>query len=138
MAHKYLLDTTVYSQPIRPFPNPNCQLRWQKLKDSQLAVPAMGIAELEFGLFLKNAERLWAAYRSILKGRLKIFDFDESSASVFGELKAKQTQSGKTVDDFDLAIASIAIAYDLTVATLNSRHFKLIDGLQWEDWSSAS
>ena len=98
----------------------------------------MGIAELEFGLFLKDSDRLWAAYRSILKDRLKIFDFDANSASVFGELKAKQTQSGKTVDDFDLAIAAVAIAHDLTVATLNSRHFKLIDGLHWEDWSSAA
>jgi predicted nucleic acid-binding protein len=138
MAHKYLLDTSVYSQPIRPIPNANCQLRWKKLTDSQLAVPAMGIAELEFGLFLKDSDRLWAAYRSILKDRLKIFDFDANAASVFGELKAKQTQSGKTVDDFDLAIAAVAIAHDLTVATLDPRHFKLIDGLHWEDWSSAA
>ena len=73
-----------------------------------------------------------------MKDRLKIFDFDTNAASVFGELKAKQTQSGKTVDDFNLAIAAIAVTHDLTVATLNSRHFKLIDDLHWEDWSSAA
>lgn len=137
MAHKYLLDTSVYSQPIRPKPNANCQKRWEKLTDSRLAVPTIAVAELEYGLFLKSSDRLWSAYQSILKGRLMVFDFDESAASVFGEVKSVQTQSGKTVDDFDLAIAAIAIGHDLTVATLNSRHFKLIDGLNWEDWSSA-
>ena len=137
MAHKYLLDTSVYSQPIRPKPNANCQKRWEKLTDSQLAVPTIAVAELKYGLFLKNSDRLWSAYQSILKVRLKVFDFAESAASVFGEIKSVQTQSGKTVDDFDLAIAAIAIGHDLTVATLNSRHFKLIDGLNWEDWSSA-
>lgn len=137
MALNYLLDTSVFSQPIRPKPNLNCQKRWQKHGDAQLAVPAMAIAELEYGLCLKNSDRQWSAYRSILKDRLQLFDFSASVASIFGELKAKQTQSGKTVDDFDLAIASVAMAHDLTVATLNSRHFQRIDGLHWEDWSRA-
>lgn len=132
---KYLLDTSVYCQPIKRDPNSVCQKRWQKAGDSILAVPTMIIAEIEYGLFLKSSERLWSAYRAILKDRLPILQFDVSSASVFGELKAKQNQVGKTVDDFDLAIAAIAINHNLTVATLNSRHFTLIDMLQWEDWS---
>ncbi|MGC9452443.1 MAG: type II toxin-antitoxin system VapC family toxin [Oceanipulchritudo sp.] len=137
MALKYLLDTSVFSQPIRPKPNLNCQRRWQKHGDAQLAVPAMAIAELEYGLFLKDSDRLWSAYRSILKDRLQLFDFSAAVASVFGEIKSSQTRSGRTVDDFDLAIAATAIAHDLTVATLNARHFQLIDDLRWEDWSSA-
>lgn len=100
-----------------------------------MAVPTIAIAELEYGLFLKNSDRLWSAYRSILKDRLATLDFDASTASVFGELKSRQTTKGKTLDDFDLAIAAIAMAHDLTPATLNSRHFKLIDELRWEDWS---
>lgn len=50
-------------------------------------------------------------------------------------MKARQTQLGKTVDDFNLSIAAIAVHYNLKLATLNHRHFKLIDNLEWEDWS---
>lgn len=135
MALKFLLDTSVYSQPIRQAPNPVCQQRWQKAGDYIIAVPTITIAEIEYGLFRKNSDRLWSAYRSILKDRLPIIQFDVCAASVFGELKAEQTRAGKRIDDFDLAIAAIAITHDLTVVTLNSRHFTLIDNLRWEDWS---
>lgn len=135
MALRYLLDTSVYCQPLRPQPSVVCQGKWQRLGDEQLAVPAIAIAEIEFGLFLKDSDKLWKAYRSILKDRLATLDFTPSTASVFGELKARQTKSGKRIDDFDLAIAAIAITHNLTVATLNARHFQLIEGLRWEDWS---
>lgn len=137
MALRYLLDTSVFSQPIRPRPLPACRKRWQRYGDAKLAVPTMAIAEIEYGLFLIDSDKLWAAYRIILKDRLASFDFTASVASVFGEMKAQQAQLGKPVDDFDLAIAATAVAHDLTVATLNKRHFKLIEGLRWEDWSEA-
>ncbi|PXA03273.1 hypothetical protein DDZ13_12670 [Coraliomargarita sinensis] len=136
MALRYLLDTSVFSQPIRPQPLPVCQSRWQQQGDGKLAVPAMAIAEVEYGLFLKDSDKLWSAYRAILKGRLQVFDFTAPVASVFGEMKARQSQLGKSVDDFDLSMAAIAVAHNLTLATLNVRHFKLIEGLDWEDWSN--
>lgn len=131
----FLLDTTIFCQPIRPVPNTHCQHHWQHHSDDRLAVPTMAVAELEYGLFLKNSDKLWDAYRTILKGRLTVFDFTIETASVFGEMKARQTSTGKTVDDFDLAIAAIAVTHDLIVATLNVRHFRKIEGLKWEDWS---
>jgi len=135
MNVKYLLDTSVYSQPIRPRPLPTCESRWQKQGDQNLAVPAVAIAELEYGLFLKDSQKLWEAYRSILKGRLEILSFTAEVATTFAEMKARQTRIGKTVDDFDLSIAAIAVHYNLKLATLNHQHFKLIDHLDWEDWS---
>ncbi len=135
MALRYLLDTSVFSQPIRPQPLPACQSRWQRHGDAKLAVPTITIAEIEYGLFLKNSDKLWTAYRIILKDRLAPLDFTAAVASVFGEMKSRQAQLGQTVDDFDLAIAATAVAHNLTVVTLNKRHFKLIEGLSWEDWS---
>lgn len=137
MRPRYLLDTSVFSQPIRPRPLPSCQKRWQQHGDAKLAVPTLAIAEIEYGLFLKDSDKLWTAYRTILKDRLAIFDFTASVASVFGEMKSRQAQLGKPVDDIDLAIAATAVTHDLTVATLNTRHFKLIEALRWENWSDA-
>ena len=135
MAQRYLLDTSVFSQPIRPRPLVTCQERWQRYGDARLAVSAIAVAEMEYGLFLKDSDKLWTAYRTILKDRLKSLDFTTSVATVFGEMKAIQARIGKAVDDFDLAIAATAVTHNLTVATLNQRHFKLIEGLEWEDWS---
>ena len=137
MALRYLLDTSVFSQTIRSQPLLACQERWRRCGDSTLAVPTIAIAEIEYGLFLKDSDRLWTAYRTILKDRLVSFDFTAQIASVFGEMKSRQTRLGKSVDDFDLAIAATAVTHNLTVATLNKRHFNLIEGLQWEDWSTA-
>lgn len=135
MRPLYLLDTSVFCQPIRPQPNATCQAHWQRHGDDRLVVPAIALAELEYGLFLKKSDKLWNAYRSILKNRLTTLDFTTAAATVFGEMKARQMKAGKTIDDFDLAIAAIAANHDLTLATLNARHFKKIDGLKWEDWS---
>lgn len=99
-------------------------------------MPSIVIAELEYGLFLKDSEKLWDAYRTILKGRLKILDFTAEVATTFAGMKAAQTRIGKTVDDFDLSIAATAVHHDLTLATLNHQHFKLIKDLKWEDWST--
>ncbi len=135
MGLRYLLDTSVFSQPIRQSPLPICQKTWQRTGDEKLTVPTMVIAEIEYGLFRKDSNKLWTAYRTILKDRLATFDFTAPVASVFGEMKARQHQLGKPVDDFDLAIAATAVTHNLTVVTLNKRHFKLIEGLEWEDWS---
>ena len=94
MALRYLLDTSVFSQPIRPLPLAVCQRKWEQLGDSQLSVSAMVIAEIEFGLFLKDSDKLWSAYRMILKDRLIAFDFNASVGSVFSEMKARQFKMG--------------------------------------------
>ena len=95
MSIKYLLDTSVYSQPIRPHPLPPCESRWQKQGDQSLAVPAVAIAEIEYGLFLKDSQKLWKAYRSVLKGRLEILSFTAEVATTFAEMKARQTRTEK-------------------------------------------
>ena len=69
----------------------------------------------------------------MLQFRLAVLDFGASVAATFGECKCNQQGSGKVVDDFDLAIAATAITYGLKLATLDARHFNLIEGLVWED-----
>ena len=50
-------------------------------------------------------------------------------------MKARQHQLGSPIADLDLLIAAVAVQHDLILATLNARHFSLIEGLRWEDWS---
>ncbi|WP_417914121.1 hypothetical protein [Candidatus Electronema sp. JM] len=50
-------------------------------------------------------------------------------------LKAQLEATGQPVDDFDLVIASTALAHNLILVTNNIRHFQKIEGLKLENWS---
>jgi tRNA(fMet)-specific endonuclease VapC len=54
----------------------------------------------------------------------------------FGELKAQLRQTGKPLPDFDLLIASTALAEDRVLVTNNTRHYQRIMDLQLENWIS--
>ena len=54
----------------------------------------------------------------------------------FGEVKAKLEKRGERVDDFDVAIAAYALAYDAVVVTDNVRHFRRIPGVVVETWTA--
>lgn len=130
----YLLDTSVFSQPLRNQPVITCLERWRDAGDAACRVCSVSIAEVEFGLHLENRPERWNKYQSLLEGRLEVLATDTSVWSEFAKRKARQQQLGRAVSDLDLLIASCAIHHGLTVATLNSKDFKKIDGLAWEDW----
>lgn len=46
----HLLDTSVYSQRLRPRPLPSVVDRWRRLGDSSLAISCICEAELRYGL----------------------------------------------------------------------------------------
>ena len=135
MALMYLLDTSVYSQPLKPMPNTNVVSRWQALGDAPLAISVIVEAEVRYGLALKGSARLYAAYEALLRGRLPVLLVDQAVGEAFAEMKAAQQRVGKPVADLDLLIAATARAHELIVATLNVRHFALIADIEVEDWS---
>ena len=84
---------------------------------------------------MKHSERLWLAYRSILKDRLPLLSFDRKVAETYAMLQAECVQKGRTRPIFDLFIASTARVHKLVLATCNYRDFQEIPGLSVEDWS---
>ncbi|MEZ5278048.1 MAG: type II toxin-antitoxin system VapC family toxin [Opitutaceae bacterium] len=133
----HLLDTSVYSQRLRPNPLESVVDRWRRLGDSALAVSGICEAELRYGLAKKDSNRLWSEYREFLENRLVLLPVDKAVADAFGEIKAVMEREGQPRPDFDLLIAATARAHRLILATLNARHFVGIPGLQVEDWARA-
>ena len=131
----YLLDTSVYSQPLRRKPVFEALQRWQAFGDSSCKVSIVSIAEVEFGLHLEGSESRRQRYDALLKGRLEVIPTDPPIWHAFAKRKARQQILGRPVSDLDLLIASCAIHHQFTVATLNSRDFSKIEGCVWEDWS---
>ena len=135
MSTRYLLDTSVFSQPLRNRPIRPCLLRWQEAGDAACGVCAVVIAEVEFGLRLEACEKRWQKYRSLLDGRLISLEMDTAVWTEFSGMKARQQRIGETVADLDLLIAACATRYGMIVATLNRKDFSRIESLAWEDWS---
>ena len=90
---------------------------------------------------INYSELLYGAYNSLkveqnLKTikqflqELEILEYDEKSANIFAQLKAKLKARGNLIADMDLMIASISIANNETLYTNNLKHFERIDNLE--------
>ncbi len=136
MNARYLLDTSVYSQPLRKRPVMAALERWKGMGDAACRVCVASIAEVEYGLHLEGRPQRWEQYRLLLEGRLEVMPMDVGVWQEFAKRKAKQQKLGRVVADLDLLIGACAAHHGLVIATLNTQDFKKIEGLAWEDWST--
>ena len=83
MPLSHLLDTSVYSQPIKPKPLPSVEKRWRVLGDEALAISVICEAEVLYGLELAQSRKLQARYEELLKNRLHMFVVDAAVAKSF-------------------------------------------------------
>jgi len=72
----HLLDTSVYSQRLRPKPIEAVVDRWRRLGDHRLAISSICEAELLYGLEKRDSQRLWQEYIAALKDRLVLLPID--------------------------------------------------------------
>lgn len=132
---KYLLDTSVYSQPIKKKPLASVISHWKSHPESDYAVSAICEMEVLYGIKLAASGNLAKAYQGILKGRFPVLAFDEACASLYADLQVAFVSKGQTKPAFDLMIAATAIVHKLDLATCNASDFRGIPGLVVLDWS---
>ena len=137
MPATHLLDTSVFSQPIKRNPVKAALDRWDALGDARTVISAICEAEVRFGLHKQGSPSLLAAFEVRLKHRLPILPVDSAVADTYARLRTECERNGKSVADMDLLIAATAKAHNLIVATLNVRDFGKIPGLTVEDWSQS-
>lgn len=131
---KYLLDTSVYAQPLKLKPSKVALERWQSVGFEETAVSAITEAEVLSGLYFHGGQQRFHYYQNSLRDRVRVLDVDAAVARLYARLKARQTRMELAVCETDLLIAATAKAHGLTVATLNWRAFGKIEGVTWEDW----
>jgi tRNA(fMet)-specific endonuclease VapC len=86
------------------------------------------------GLRHKDAHRKWLVFQQIAE-KNTILPLSEHSCRIASEIYARLKKQGKTLDDLDILIASIAIENELVLVTHNLKHFSRIENLEVEDWS---
>lgn len=129
---KYILDTNILSEVVRPAPS-EALLRWMaEQNDADLYVTALTVAEIRRGVLEKPAGRrrdqleAWFAGnegpQSLFAGR--ILPFDEDAALIWAQLMAEGRIQGKSRSGLDTIIAAIAIAHGGVVVTSNEKDFE--------------
>lgn len=140
MKKFYLLDTNVISEIRKPSPNQNVVLKFMKNKNFS-DISAITWAESLTGLKRmpegKKKEALSTFYNEIIYEQFEIIPFDQHAATIYSDLYPKFESIGKLPPEFDLQIASIAIANNMILVTRNTKYFTQIasvSNLMLENW----
>jgi predicted nucleic acid-binding protein len=122
---KYLLDTCVISELIKPGKN-NKIVEWMQSKEeNSLFISVLTIGEIHKGISKLPDSRRKESLRTWVDNDLKkrfagrILEISEKIATIWGEIQAKSEKDGKKMPVIDSLIAAAAIKNNLTVVTRN-------------------
>lgn len=127
----FLLDTNICSAHIR---RPGGLAHRFIQHTGRLWMPTIVLAELYAGAYLLDQPDRILSGITELRNDVGLLGFDETCAEEFGKLRGQLKRLGIIRNPVDLMIATVALAYDLTLVTNNTRHFQDIPGLGLEDW----
>lgn len=128
---RYLLDTNIISNVIKPQPS-QALLTWLGAqKDDDLFIASLTIAEIQRGILEKPPSRKRSALDTWFSGPEgppalfagRILSFDERAGLLWAHLMADGKAAGRPRGALDMIIASIAAANDCIVVTDNEKDF---------------
>lgn len=135
-----VLDTTAFSAAMRHDSEMLAFLHTRRPGDLATVPPV--VAEVEYGIQRlepgSRRRKLLEAERDRLLGAVTVLPWTDESSRVFGACKARLERDGVLVDDFDIAIASIALSHGAEVVTANLPHFSRISGLACRHWAGST
>lgn len=136
---RFLLDTNILSEPLKP--QPNEQVLTSLTEYSQfLAIAAVTYHELQFGCYLlpdSQKKRTIEIYlREEVERKLLILPYETAAAQWHAAERARLTQLGRTPPYADGQIAAIATVNNLTLVTRNESDYQDFQRLKIENWFS--
>jgi tRNA(fMet)-specific endonuclease VapC len=135
---RFLLDTNIVSEPLRPRPDVKVLERLRQ-HQSELAIAAVVWHELWFGCRRLPPGAKQAAIEAyldeVVAATIPILPYDERSAEWHASERARLTASGKTPAFVDGQIAAVAVTNTLTLVTRNAHDFRDYSELQVADWA---
>lgn len=109
--------------------------KFDNVPQENLFISEITLAELKFGVENSvHQEKNKKALTDFLTGVqiLPIFH----SLDLYAREKARLRKAGTPIDDFDLLIGATSVTHKLTMVTNNFNHFKRINGIKLEDWTT--
>jgi tRNA(fMet)-specific endonuclease VapC len=133
-AAQYLLDTNTVIALMKG--DAQVVSRIAALDPVELTLCAPVQAELWFGVARSAPERREHNQERLLTllDWLPSLPFAGDATRHFGQVRAHLAAAGQPIGPYDLQIAAIALAHDLTVVTRNLREFERVPALRVENW----
>ena len=130
--NRYLLDTNIISNLIKPAPSETLVEWMADQADADLFIASLTVAEIGRGILEKPAgkkrkelERWFSGPegpQALFAGR--VLPFDEKASLVWARLMAEGTAKGRPRSPLDMIIAAVAAANDCVVVTDNRKDFE--------------
>ncbi len=129
----YLLDTNVCVKYLSGR-NPDLTNRFIAVPAQNKIICSIVRAELYFGAYKSQIQAVSLAKIDAFLRRYPTLPFDNVAAQICGEIRADLARKGTPIGPYDLQIAAIALANNLTLVTHNTREFSRIPNLLLDDW----
>lgn len=137
MSTRFLLDTNIVSEPLRPRPKTKLLEQLQRHR-SEVAIAAIVWHELWFGcmrLPLSAKRNAIETYlNEVVAATMPILPYDERAAEWHAEERARLVAAGKTPTFIDGQIAATAHTNELTLVTLNVSDYHAFGDLSVTNW----
>ena len=140
-APRYLLDSNVLSELLKPVPHANVLARIDRERDA-CATCSVVVMELNWGAHLMPAGARRTGLLQIYTdwfesaGAMPVLAFDTAAALWAAQENAKLQRRGLTRPWRDAQIAATAACNGLTLVTRNQADFTPFKGLRQENWFS--
>jgi tRNA(fMet)-specific endonuclease VapC len=134
---RFLLDTNILSEPLRPQPNVTVM---QRLTDQSedLSTASVVFHEMLFGclrlLESRRRQTITAYLQEEVETKLVILPYDAEAANWHAAERARLVSTGRTPPYLDGQIAAIAVVNDLVLITNNTSDYADFQDLQLQNW----
>lgn len=138
MTLRFLLDTNIVSEPLRPRPRASV-LENLRRHEEEIAISSIVWHELRFGAArLAASDRRTAIERyldEVVLASIPVLDYDRPAAEWHAAERARLAARGETPPFVDGQIAAVAAIHDLTLVTFNTADFKRFRGIRVQSWT---
>lgn len=137
MTLRFLLDTNILAEPLRPSPN---VLILDRLKrhEEEIAIASVVWHEMWFGCYRLPASARRAAIEAyltrVVAPAVPILPYDREAAAWHARERVRLAAAGKTSPFADGMIAAVASTNNLELITFNLDEFRAFEGLRCINW----
>ena len=130
---KYLLDTNIISELIKPTPNSNVVSFLDSLNEDDVFISVITIGEIQFGIqklpSSKKKEQLlsWLYADLLARFHNKVVDIDVETMLLWGEVSQQLKAKGTPMPIMDLLIAATCLKGNYMLITRNEKDFTHLD-----------
>jgi len=129
----YLLDTNTWIVYLKSAGSP-IRARLEKLTPADIVLCSVVKAELLHGAQKYGNRQRRLAILAETFAPYSSLPSDDGSAAAYATIRHELERAGKVIGPYDLMIAAIAQANNLTLVTHNTAEFGRIASLRIEDW----